>query len=147
MRSATRGRWETSPALLWKSKKVLWFRGKSISVNLIYGFSFLFKLPIFGEKLWNVSLRGLSFVCCRWNVYRSALILPLFSSYSTLIRALEPTLPWKIPDFAYVETHLTHIYKQTLPHLWPMFYCMLPGNTRKLLVFLCFQGGRIKLED
>ena len=29
---------------------------------------------ILEKKLWNVFLRGLSFMCCKWNVYRSALI-------------------------------------------------------------------------
>ena len=29
---------------------------------------------ILEKKLWNFFLRGLSFMCCKWNVYRSALI-------------------------------------------------------------------------
>ena len=51
--------------------------GKSTVIAVIYGINFSFKMQFLSfsrRKSRNFSLLGFSFLCCRWNVYQSALI-------------------------------------------------------------------------
>ena len=77
-RRVTRGgRGEVSSALFQNLKKSALILGKNALTSFIYGYNFSFKMlfqAYLGKNLRSFSLQGLSFVCCRLNLYRSALI-------------------------------------------------------------------------
>lgn len=79
-RGAIWGMVEASPALFSKSKKFPDLEKKMPSLIVSMASISHSKCRFWEKKLRNLLLRGLSFVCCRWNVYRSPFIPKTFGA-------------------------------------------------------------------
>ena len=120
--------------------------GKKSLTRFIYGFNFSFKMlfqAYLGKYLQHFSLRSLSFVCCRWNIFQSALIfINLPCPEKLLVTRLSSSWDLLSPEPCVVSRFAQKI---SWEHSWLSFTLKISDNLNNWITLNNFKAMLQKL--